>query len=260
VLETLHPDESALRHRVAAQLDASMIDDIAAADYGFRADEHREAIADLKAPGQWPAELDWVPGEVLQLTRWSNPEDPSPSSGPFGRRGHLMRLFACMVLIRVRTLNSRPSDSLAPFVMSALELGSPIVDDALRYVAWCRQHEPGDWAGDAEERPFLTLGLLLLAAATEAGRDTRTVLADVLLGDVETAVAEDGREWQILVPAKLLGLRARSHQFRMWCDLARRCLIDPATDTEDPLALLGQAVCGRTELSTSDIRGRLAPG
>jgi hypothetical protein len=171
-----------------------------------------------------------------------------------------MRLFACMVLIRVRSLNSDPSDSLAPFVLSALELGPPFVEDALRYVAWCRRHEPGNWQADTEQRPFLTLGLLLLAAANDREPETLRVLADQLLEDVETAVAEDGREWQILVPAKLLGLRSWSHQFRMWCDLAVRCLIDRASGPDDPLAELGRAVCGQTDLSTSEIRARLAAG
>jgi hypothetical protein len=254
LLETLHPDEFALRHRVVAQLDASMIDEIAAADYGVDFDQHRQGITDLLADGQWPTQLDSGPGEVLQLIRWSRPEDPNLSSGPVGQRGQLMRLFAGMVLIRVQIPNGRPSDSLAAFVMSALELGPAIADDALRYLAWCRRHEPGNWQGDGEQRPFLTLGLLLLAAATGCEPATLDVLADLLLGEVETAVVEDGRGWQILVPAPLLGLRSWSQQFRMWCDLARRCLIDRATDTDHPLTQLGRAVCGDTDLSTSDIR------
>src|SRR5258705_12929547 len=54
-----------------------------------------------------------------------------------------MRIFACLALTRTGTRDAEPSDSLAALVESALELGPPTVDDALRYLVWCRRHEPG---------------------------------------------------------------------------------------------------------------------
>ncbi|MFC7760252.1 hypothetical protein ACFQY4_21180 [Catellatospora bangladeshensis] len=171
LLDALHPDEFPLRERVKEQFDAAMIDHISRADYGHDAERHRRAVSDLLAARTWPGELDWVPLEVLQLTRWSRPELPDGPLPPTGRRGHLMRLFACMALIRMRTPNGLPVDTLAPFVASAVELGSPFLDDAVPYLAWCRRHEPGDWRDDPADLPFLTFALLLLATATRAEPD-----------------------------------------------------------------------------------------
>ena len=236
------------------------IDEVAAADYGTDVDRHRRAITELLAARQWPSQLDWHPLEVLELIRWSRPEDPDWSPGATGRRGHLVRLFACLVLIRVETPNGSPSDSLAPLVVSALELGPPVVDDALRYLAWCRRHVPGAWRREPADRPFLTFGLLLLAAVTLDEPDVLGGLANLLLQQVEAALADEGLSWQIHVAPPLLGLRPQAMRHRMWYDLAGRCLVDRAADTDigNRLARLGQAIRGETNSSTSDLRGLFA--
>jgi len=93
LLALLHPSELALRDWVAPQLDASMVEEIAAADYGVDAAEHRDAVEELRRVGRLPTELAWHPAEVLRLTRWSTVD--SSKLGPVtARRLHLMRLFA----------------------------------------------------------------------------------------------------------------------------------------------------------------------
>ena len=167
-----------------------------------------------------------------------------------------MRLFACLVLIRVETPGGGPSNTLAPFVASALELGPPILDDALRYLAWCRRHEPGDWRTAEADRPFLTFGLLLLAAATRSDPDVLGGLASLLLEEVETALVDEGLSWQINAAPPLLGPRPQAMRHRIWYDLAGRCLVDRAveTDVDRRLTVLGQAIRGETDSSTSDVR------
>ncbi len=260
LLAQVRPDEFALRARVAPQLDASMLDRIAAADYGVDVDRYRCALTELLTAPWWLDALEWDPREVLELTRWSEPEK-SPDPGAAGRRGHLMRIFACLVLVRVETRGGGPSDSLAPLVASALELGPPVLDDALRYLAWCRLHEPGDWRLEPAERPFLTFGLLLLATVTRAEPDLLGGLAHVLLEELETALVDEGLWWQVHGGAPpLLGLRPYGIRRRMWRDLAGRCLVDHAPDHEVGvrLAMLGDAVRGRTEMSISDLRPHFA--
>ncbi len=262
ILAELNPDEFALRAAVVPQLDASMLDEIAAADYGMHVDRHREALDDLLTVRRWPPDLDWQPMAVLELTRWLRPDRPDLNGGATGRRGHLMRIFACMVLIRVRTANGHPADTLAPLVESALELGSPVVDDALRFLAWCRLHEPGDWADDPPVRPFLTFGVLLLATATGVEPERLGRLADAFLGELEQAFTDEGLWWQIHAAPPLLGLQPQS-KHRLWRDLAGRCLADQAQESVPDrelgaaLALLGTAIRDRSEVSTSDIRPRL---
>lgn len=102
LLAVLHPSELALRDWVAPQLDASMMDEIATADYGVDAGEHRHAIEELRRARRLPNELSWHPEEVLALTRWST-VDGSQLSLAAARRLHLMRLVCCLVLVRATT-------------------------------------------------------------------------------------------------------------------------------------------------------------
>jgi hypothetical protein len=147
LLAELRPDELALRDWVAPLLDASMIDELAAADYGADVEEHRRGIRSLLTVKRLPERLAWHPSEALELIRWSMPDDPTWKPGSPGRRGHLLRLFSCLVLIWTQT-GQDPTDSLAPLVDSALELDPAAVQAALRFLAWCRLHEPGDWRSD----------------------------------------------------------------------------------------------------------------
>jgi hypothetical protein len=148
LLAELQPDELALRDWVAPLLDASMVDELAAADYGDDVEEHRRGIRSLLTVERLPERLDWHPSEVLELVRWSMPEDPTWKPGSPGRTGQ------------------EPADLLAPLVDSALHLDPAAVRAALRFLAWCRLQEPGDWSDDPTAIPFLTFALLLLQAAS----------------------------------------------------------------------------------------------
>ncbi|GAA4457638.1 hypothetical protein [Phytohabitans houttuyneae] len=150
-LDALHPAELALRDWVRDRLDASIVCEMAALDYGVRVEEYRQGIEELLLVRRLPAELPWTPREVLQLSSYARPEDA---------RGHVARLFACLVLVRADDL-LEPAGTLATLVESAVELGPDATQAAVRYLAWCRRHAPGAWHDDAEVRPFLTLGLLL---------------------------------------------------------------------------------------------------
>lgn len=256
LLDGLRPDELALRDRIAPELDASMIDEMAAADYGVDIDQHGQALRDLLTTRHWPDRLDNHPLNVIELVRSILPEHPSPATGATGRRGHLMRIFACLALIRTWTRDAEPSDSLAALVESALELGPPTVDDALRYLVWCRRHEPGDWPASPADRPFLTFAVLLLATTTRAEAHQLGGLANLMLDEQEAALIDEGLWWRTDVGPPLIPLRPHASQRRRWRDLAGRCLVDGAPDTDigRRLALLGEAIRGTTEASTSDIR------
>jgi hypothetical protein len=106
----------------------------------------------------------------LELASYDMPADPERRPGSVGWRRHVARLFSCLVLVRAND-TSAPARTLAGLVESALELGPEATDHAVRYVAWCRLHEPGAWRDDAEALPFLTLGLLLLYVRAPEGGD-----------------------------------------------------------------------------------------
>ncbi|WP_428305612.1 hypothetical protein [Lacipirellula sp.] len=99
LIERLNPDDSPLFSLACQHVDNSMLREISEADYGMDAKVHFMALRRIKA-GEILAPMEWEPREVLELIRWSEPEDPTHKPGAVGARGHWMRLFACTALIR----------------------------------------------------------------------------------------------------------------------------------------------------------------
>jgi hypothetical protein len=259
ILATFRPAEMALRDWVVPFLDDSMVEELAAADYGMDVADHRRAIRELMTADRLPEWVDWYPGEVLALMRWSYPSDPEWKPGSTGRRGHLLRLFSSLVLVAAATPQSDPVDSLAPLVESALELGADAVQAAYGYLAWCRLTEPGDWRTESAIRPFLTFALLLLRAASTPHDPpaTLTGLAGALVDELTDVLADEDALWDVHAVPPVLGLRPHGLRRRMWRALVSRCLIDgPAggTDVGVRLALLGQAVRGEVPASLDELR------
>src|SRR4029077_11198042 len=97
------PSADLLLERARQQTDDAMLEEIARADYGFEADELIVELRAIRDEGIVPDQMRWQLVEVLELTRFSNPERPNLppfEPGPTGPRGHQTRLFACAVLLR----------------------------------------------------------------------------------------------------------------------------------------------------------------
>src|SRR5439155_487352 len=80
---------------------------------------------------------------------------------------------------------------------------------SLRFLAWCRLHEAGDWGSDAADRPFLTFALLLLCAASPSPDRDAVVsgLARALIDELDPIYADpDLVRWARPEPL-LLGLQ-----------------------------------------------------
>jgi hypothetical protein len=90
----------------------------------------------------------------------------------------------------------RPAATVAALVESALRLGPEATEAAMRYLAWCRLHEPDD-----EMRPLLTLGLLLvyLAAPGPADQSLADGPAAAFEAEGHTVPAREWRLWRRLV-------------------------------------------------------------
>src|SRR5262249_14305213 len=153
-----------------ANIDESMLREIAEADYGWKSDECHALLQHAWNTGDAPPD-DYDLKEVLELIRWSEPEDPKWSPGGRGVRGHWMRLYACAQLLRLAAKYpatfSSECDTLAQSVSSAIELGRDIARPAAGLLAWRFLARPPD----NEDRVFLAFGILLLAAHLERGED-----------------------------------------------------------------------------------------
>lgn len=165
------PDADALLQLARAHVDDAMLREIAAADYGMQADEHLAALRVIRDTGAVPAPMGWVPQEVLELIRWSEPDDPAWKPGSAGQRGHRMRAFACAALLRAsgepaNALTLDVSNStLAQMLASALALGREWQEALAGFLTWRIPEHPVN-----EDRPYLAFALLFLAVLLRDGR------------------------------------------------------------------------------------------
>ncbi len=118
-----------------------MLREIAEADYGMDSDAHLQGLLAIKA-GQMYVPMKWKPKEVLELTRWTEPEDPSSESGSPATRDHWMRLLSCAILIRAAAependgyFNGEGS-TIIQLVDSAIKLGEETTVATLQFLRW----------------------------------------------------------------------------------------------------------------------------
>ncbi|QEG43191.1 hypothetical protein [Roseimaritima ulvae] len=174
-LDDFKPNCDELLRLVFQHVDASMLQEIAEADYGQDAEEHLEQLRAIKR-GKIPAPMRWEPREVLELIRWSEPEDSTWAPGASGQRGHWIRLFACAVLLRA---DAEPANegyftgqdsTIVMLVDSAIKLGDRTATAALQFLCWRMLAGPlYDW-----DRSHFAVAILILLVSL-GKRDTGTV-------------------------------------------------------------------------------------
>jgi hypothetical protein len=162
-LEHLQPDDIQPLWFVFQNIDDSMLLEIANADRGDDLEAHLAALHAIRA-GKVLTPMQWAPSEVLALTRWSELKDIFPDNPEF-LRGHWMRLFCCMVLIRAAA--DQPDDAIdlggedskiVQLIDSAMKLGLETSDATLRFLCWRINYEPDR---NYEKSP-LAIGILIL--------------------------------------------------------------------------------------------------
>lgn len=168
-------DPDALFDVLLPRMTTDMLQEIAAADYGQDIEQHLAPLIQFRDDRIVPI-LEWHPLEVLELIRWSEPDQPEWKPGAAGARGHLLRAFACALLLRgyERPENSSRWDSfnetVIQLVYSIKAIDGLDVQPAVRFLAWCVETlTPLDQ--DGIEGPFLGLALLSLVASSERHSD-----------------------------------------------------------------------------------------
>jgi hypothetical protein len=79
---------------IVPHIDESMLQEIAQADYSMDEVLHYEQLRRMRDEGFIPNGSAWIPKEVLNLVRWSEPDQPGWKPGGTDVRGHWMRLSA----------------------------------------------------------------------------------------------------------------------------------------------------------------------
>jgi hypothetical protein len=219
----LIPDRLLLLAMLSEEVDDEMLREIAEADYNFNVDEHLRHLVRIRDEKEIPVPLNWEPKEVLELTKWSEPDAPDSKSGATGRRGHLMRAFCCAALL---ISGAEQTDqeaiegencTLIQLLESLKDLGALFQAAGLSLVAWrlCHLTEKD------EERPFFLLAALVLAIeVVKKHRDEVLSELSRLLLDEEKLVRSS--EWAVLPDSSsqwLLGLTFYNQKATRWAKL-----------------------------------------
>ena len=259
LLSRLSPSGTALLGWLGPQINDSMLWEIAAADYGYKDSEYFQSLKPIRDHQRIPVPLTWLPKEVLELKRWSEPEDQTWKPGSIGPRGHLIRAFCCGVLLKAadepETQNyiDGENETLIQMTGSVLYLGHEATENALRLLSWrILRLSVLD-----EEYPFFALGLLLLSAALfkpgQDGSDLKLLAEWVILEETRT------RKGPMALSASenwLLDLTYFNQKHEAWRRLSHQVLTDPTKGFPPPAAsamqaiinalIRGQASCGPT--------------
>lgn len=219
-----------------------MLQEIAAADYGYDEQKHYEALRQIRNTGVLSSPLAWHPKEVLELVRWSKPEDPEWKPGGFGERGHLMRAFCCAVLLEAAAdpetylYITSENETIVQLTASVLTLGREPSAAAL-HLLWRRILSLPE---EDEERPFFALAILLLCASQyelvndeQVPKTAEWVMREEADGRAKKADDPyyDESQW-------LLGLTNFNQKHDTWRRLAREILLDLPRPNAETAAIL----------------------
>jgi hypothetical protein len=143
LLNRFGPEPDILLRAISPHISDEMLEVISTADYGYRADEHLVALRQIRDTGNFPNALKWCPMEVLELTRWSEPEDPNWKPGRTGEFGQWMRAFSCAAILRAEHdpwqyhYNDSSTDStVIQLTMSLQALPVDLNRQAAHHFAW----------------------------------------------------------------------------------------------------------------------------
>jgi hypothetical protein len=196
VFATFSPDADEFLRLVSRRVDDALLYEIAAADYGHDVDEHLAHLRQIRDQGSFATPMRWHPREVLELIRWSNPENPNWQPGLPGERGHWMRAFACSSLLRAagekENLELRGgvgwNQTLIQLIDSLRAIAPELYRPAAAFLAWLILQ-----AKDDDELGFFLIGLLWFALHLQATDDVIVVLSE--LADAEVKRHLEGNIW-----------------------------------------------------------------
>ena len=143
LLNQFEPEPDILLREISKYVTDEMLEQISLADYGLRVDEHMVALRQVRDTGTFPQEMYWCPMEVLELTRWSEPDDHERNAGRMGEFGHWMRAFSCAAILRAEhepynyLYNNGCTDStIIQLIFSLRALPVDLSSHALKHLSW----------------------------------------------------------------------------------------------------------------------------
>jgi hypothetical protein len=187
-LDCLAPTDQPLLDILGDRVDDSMLLEIARCDYGDDVELHLAALHEVKA-NNISAPMQWYPGEVLCLTRWTELDNLALDKAILDCN-HWMRLFACTALI-IAALDpeedeyetedwsfhwnhvSGINDTMIQLLDSALYLGEDVSMAALQFLGWRMQCHIRQASIDEDfsDCPCYAVAILLLCVSLDRCND-----------------------------------------------------------------------------------------
>ena len=246
-------------------LDDARLEVIARAEYGLWAEQYLVHLRRLRDDGDLDPVHVIQALEVLELTRWSEPDHPE-GADLHGRSGHVLRAFCCAVLLRAavdpdmpnRDFVSGENKTIIQLIASALALGQEASAASLRLLAW-RASSPIDGLNEGEYA-FLALGILLLATTLDSGEDSGlwlrqlaewVVAIEAVVFSREQRDRKQPRLWSdkawlwVENSAWLLGLTNYDQRHETWRAVTWSVLVEPASPPPPAAAAALQAIAER---------------
>ena len=185
LLNRFEPDGDALLRAISPHVTDEMLECISQADYGCDADDHLAALRQLRDTGVLPDNPGWVPMEVLELMRWSEPENPEWKPGMTGEFGHWMRAFSCAAILRAEHepwnyhYNDGSTDSTTiQLVLSLDVLPVDLKREAARNFAWLILKSDPDGKNDSIREYAVALLWFALQIEPAVGDEDLIALAE----------------------------------------------------------------------------------
>lgn len=167
LLNAFEPEADGLLRQISEHVDDEVLKWISMADYGMEADGHLIALRQVRDTGTFLEPMEWCPAEVMELIRWSEPENPDWKPGQTGELGHWMRAFSCATLLRATREPWNYGDglgtdsTLVQLVLSLCALPIDFTVQATRFLAWLLLHS--DPEGSDGQVCAYSVGLLWFA-------------------------------------------------------------------------------------------------
>ncbi|MGD1865395.1 MAG: hypothetical protein ACFB0D_12645 [Phormidesmis sp.] len=187
LLNRFAPTPEPLLQLVRQAVDDQHLQEIAHADYAQDVEKHLSALRQIKN-GDIPAPMEWYPREVLELTRWTEPDQDLNLPKSQRMRGHWLRLFSCTILLHADVAPKNSEDCLwgsdettIQLIESAKRLGAQTSEAALQFFCWCWQQEQLN--EEDESRCFAFAILSLATALNNCDAATIDYFKTVLNGD-----------------------------------------------------------------------------
>jgi hypothetical protein len=182
LLNHFEPEPDGLLREISKNIDDEMLEWISAANYALDADKHLVALRQLRDTGTFPDELHWFPMEVLELIRWSEPEDPAWKPGGTGEFGHCMRAFSCAAILRAEhepynySYNDGSTDAtVIQLILSLCALSVDFNSQALKHFSWLLLHSKPE--GRNDQARVYGMGLLWFALQLDPPMPDATLLS-----------------------------------------------------------------------------------